>query len=195
MGLVANNPRHLGGAIDTPAADKLARFLQLCDAHGLPVVSLCDTPGFMVGPDHERTATVRHFARLFVIGSHLRVPMVTVVLRKAYGLGAQAMAAGGFHRPAATLAWPTGEVGGMGLEGAVRLGFRRELEAVADPAERAELEAQLLAQMYERGRAVNAAAVVELDDVIDPVDTRQWITTALGEVDQTDVPRGYVDTW
>ena len=195
MGLVANNPRHLGGAIDSPAADKLARFLQLCDAHGLPVVSLCDTPGFMVGPDHERTATVRHFARLFVIGAHLRVPVVTVVLRKAYGLGAQAMAAGGFHRPAATLAWPTGEVGGMGLEGAVRLGFRRELEAVADPTERAELEAQLLAQMYERGRAVNAAAVVELDDVIDPVDTRQWITTALGEVDQTDVPRGYVDTW
>ena len=195
MGLVANNPRHLGGAIDSPAADKLARFLQLCDAHGLPVVSLCDTPGFMVGPDHERTATVRHFARLFVIGAHLRVPVVTVVLRKAYGLGAQAMAAGGFHRPAATLAWPTGEVGGMGLEGAVRLGFRRELEAVADPAERAELEAQLLAQMYERGRAVNAAAVVELDDVIDPVDTRQWITTALGEVDHTDVPRGYVDTW
>lgn len=195
MGLVANNPRHLGGAIDSPAADKLARFLQLCDAHGLPVVSLCDTPGFMVGPDHERAATVRHFARLFVIGAHLRVPVVTVVLRKAYGLGAQAMAAGGFHRPAATLAWPTGEVGGMGLEGAVRLGFRRELEAVADPAERAELEAQLLAQMYERGRAVNAAAVVELDDVIDPVDTRQWITTALGEVDHTDVPRGYVDTW
>ncbi|MCT1618482.1 acetyl-CoA carboxylase family protein [Janibacter hoylei] len=195
MGLVANNPRHLGGAIDSPAADKLARFLQLCDAHGLPVVSLCDTPGFMVGPDHERTATVRHFARLFVIGAHLRVPVVTVVLRKAYGLGAQAMAAGGFHRPAATLAWPTGEVGGMGLEGAVRLGFRRELEAVADPTERAELEAQLLAQMYERGRAVNAAAVVELDDVIDPVDTRQWITTALGEVDHTDVPRGYVDTW
>ncbi|WP_282071834.1 acetyl-CoA carboxylase family protein [Janibacter hoylei] len=195
MGLVANNPRHLGGAIDSPAADKLARFLQLCDAHGLPVVSLCDTPGFMVGPDHERTATVRHFARLFVIGAHLRVPVVTVVLRKAYGLGAQAMAAGGFHRPAATLAWPTGEVGGMGLEGAVRLGFRRELEAVADPTERAELEAQMLAQMYERGRAVNAAAVVELDDVIDPVDTRQWITTALGEVDHTDVPRGYVDTW
>ena len=195
MGLVANNPRHLGGAIDSPAADKLARFLQLCDAHGLPVMSLCDTPGFMVGPDHERTATVRHFARLFVIGAHLRVPVVTVVLRKAYGLGAQAMAAGGFHRPAATLAWPTGEVGGMGLEGAVRLGFRRELEAVADPTERAELEAQLLAQMYERGRAVNAAAVVELDDVIDPVDTRQWITTALGEVDHTDVPRGYVDTW
>ncbi|MFX4285745.1 carboxyl transferase domain-containing protein [Janibacter sp. G349] len=195
MGLVANNPRHLGGAIDTPAADKLARFLQLCDAHGLPVVSLCDTPGFMVGPEHERTATVRHFSRLFVIGSHLRVPVVTVVLRKAYGLGAQAMAAGGFHRPAATLAWPTGEVGGMGLEGAVRLGFRRELDAVVDPAERAELEAELLAQMYERGRAVNAAAVVELDDVIDPVETRRWIVTAMGSAVPEDVPRRYVDTW
>ncbi|EYT58662.1 carbamoyl-phosphate synthase large subunit [Dietzia sp. UCD-THP] len=195
MGLVANNPRHLGGAIDTPAADKLARFLQLCDAHGLPVVSLCDTPGFMVGPDHERTATVRHFARLFVIGAHLRVPIVTVVLRKAYGLGAQAMAAGSFHRPAATLAWPTGEVGGMGLEGAVRLGFRRELEAVADPTERRELEDRLLADLYERGRAVNAAAVVELDDVIDPADTRRWILTAMATATPVDGPTRYIDTW
>lgn len=195
MGLVANNPRHLGGAIDTPAADKLARFLQLCDAHGLPVVSLCDTPGFMVGPDHERTATVRHFARLFVIGSHLRVPMVTVVLRKAYGLGAQAMAAGGFHRPAATLAWPTGEVGGMGLEGAVRLGFRRELEAVEDPDERRALEQRLLDDLYERGRAVNAAAVVELDDVIDPIDTRRWILTALPDTVPDTGPSRYIDTW
>ncbi|WP_338750442.1 carboxyl transferase domain-containing protein [Janibacter alittae] len=195
MGLVANNPRHLGGAIDAPAADKLARFLQLCDAHGLPVLSLCDTPGFMVGPDHERTATVRHFARLFVIGAHLRVPIVTVVLRKAYGLGAQAMAAGSFRRPAATLAWPTGEVGGMGLEGAVRLGFRRELDAVADPVERRALEQRLLADLYERGRAVNAAAVVELDDVIDPVDTRQWVLTAMSSSGPRDVPTRYVDTW
>lgn len=195
MGLVANNPRHLGGAIDTPAADKLARFLQLCDAHGLPVVSLCDTPGFMVGPEHERTATVRHFARLFVIGAHLRVPMVTVVLRKAYGLGAQAMAAGSFHRPAATLAWPTGEVGGMGLEGAVRLGFRRELEAVTDPSERRELEQRLLDDLYERGRAVNAAAVVELDDVIDPVDTRRWILTAMASAIPTEGTARYIDTW
>ncbi|MGO1166754.1 MAG: carboxyl transferase domain-containing protein [Janibacter sp.] len=194
MGLVANNPQHLGGAIDTPAADKLARFLQLCDAHGLPVVSLCDTPGFMVGPEHERTATVRHFARLFVVGAHLRVPMVTVVLRKAYGLGAQAMAAGGFHRPAATLAWPTGEVGGMGLEGAVRLGYRRELDAVSDPTERRELEQRLLDEMYERGRAVNAAAVVEIDDVIDPLDTRRWILAALPGTPE-DVPFRYVDTW
>ena len=195
MGLVANNPRHLGGAIDAPAADKLARFLQLCDAHGLPVVSLCDTPGFMVGPDHERTATVRHFARLFVIGAHLRVPIVTVVLRKAYGLGAQAMAAGSFHRPSATLSWPTGEVGGMGLEGAVRLGFRRELEAVADPAERHELEKRLLDDLYERGRAVNAAAVVELDDVIDPVDTRRWILAAVPASALDERADRYIDTW
>lgn len=149
----------------------------------------------MVGPDHERTATVRHFARLFVIGAHLRVPIVTVVLRKAYGLGAQAMAAGSFRRPAATLAWPTGEVGGMGLEGAVRLGFRRELEAVTDPVERRELEQRLLDDLYERGRAVNAAAVVELDDVIDPVDTRQWILTAMSSSPPADVPTRYVDTW
>lgn len=195
MGLVANNPRHLGGAIDTPAADKLAHFLQLCDAHGLPVVSLCDTPGFMVGPDHERTATVRHFARLFVIGAHLRVPMVTVVLRKAYGLGAQAMAGGSFHRPAATLAWPTGEVGGMGLEGAVRLGYRRELDAVEDPTERRALEQRLLDDLYERGRAVNAAAVVELDDVIDPVDTRRWILTAMSTPPVGGSTARYIDTW
>lgn len=195
MGLVANNPRHLGGAIDAPAADKLARFLQLCDAHGLPVLSLCDTPGFMVGPEHERTATVRHFARLFVIGAHLQVPMVTVVLRKAYGLGAQAMAAGSFHRPTATLAWPTGEVGGMGLEGAVRLGFRRELEAITDPVERRALEERLLADLYERGRAVNAAAVVELDDVIDPADTRRWVLAALPSVSSGDGGSRYIDTW
>lgn len=195
MGLVANNPRHLGGAIDSPAADKLARFLQLCDAHGLPVVSLCDTPGFMVGPEHERTATVRHFARLFVIGANLRVPMVTVVLRKAYGLGAQAMAAGGFHRPAATLAWPTGEVGAMGLEGAVRLGFRRELDAVTDPTERRELEQRLLDDLYERGRAVNAAAVVEIDDVIDPADTRRWILSAVPATAPDEGPSRYIDTW
>lgn len=195
MGLVANNPRHLGGAIDSPAADKLARFLQLCDAHGLPVVSLCDTPGFMVGPDHEQTATVRHFARLFVIGANLRVPMVTVVLRKAYGLGAQAMAAGGFHRPAATLAWPTGEVGAMGLEGAVRLGFRRELDAVADPVERRELEQRLLDDLYERGRAVNAAAVVEIDDVIDPADTRRWILSAVPATGPDEGPTRYIDAW
>lgn len=194
MGLIANNPAHLGGAIDSPAADKAARFLQLCEAHGLPVLSLCDTPGFMVGPESERTATVRHFSRLFVVGAKLSVPLVTVVLRKGYGLGAQGMAGGSFKVPAATLAWPTGELGGMGLEGAVRLGYRRELEAIADPAERQRHFDELVAQEYVRGKAINAAMVFELDDVIDPADTRQRVLAALPST----VPqerRRFVDTW
>ncbi|MFC6150235.1 carboxyl transferase domain-containing protein [Mumia xiangluensis] len=195
-GLVANDPTHLGGAIDADGADKLARFLQLCDAHGLPVISLCDTPGFMVGPEAEQTATVRHFSRLFVIGSHLRVPMTTIVLRKAYGLGAQAMAGGGFHRPVATAAWPTGEIGAMGLEGAVRLGYARELAAIDDPVAREERFQQLVAEHYEAGKAVNAAMTFELDDVIDPADTRRWlIATLAGRSPEASAPRGYIDTW
>jgi acetyl-CoA carboxylase carboxyltransferase component len=195
LGLVANNPGHLGGAIDRDAADKAARFLQLCDAHGLPVVSLCDTPGFMVGPDAEETATVRHFARLFVTGAHLRVPICTVILRKAYGLGAQAMAGGSLRVPVATVAWPTGELGGMGLEGAVRLGFRRELEAIADPAERQAAFDGLVAAAYEQGRALSAATVFEIDDVIDPAETRRWITTAFEGTDLPPGGRGFIDTW
>ena len=198
MGLVANNPKHLGGAIDSAAADKMARFLQLCDAHGLPVISLCDTPGFMVGPDAEQTATVRHFSRLFVIGANLSVPVVSVVLRKAYGLGAQAMAGGSFRAPVATVAWPTGEVGGMGLEGAVRLGYRSELDAIEDPAARRQAFEELLAKQYANGKAINAAAAFELDDVIDPADTRRWIVTAFSHHDDPmggQHRRSFVDTW
>jgi acetyl/propionyl-CoA carboxylase alpha subunit/acetyl-CoA carboxylase carboxyltransferase component len=198
MGLIANNPGHLGGAIDRDAADKLARFLQLCEAYSLPVVSLCDTPGFMVGPEVERTATVRHFSRLFVTGANLTVPLCAVVLRKAYGLGAQAMAGGSFRAPVATVAWPTAEVGAMGLEGAVRLGARAELEAIEDPAARqAEFE-RLVAWAYEQGKAANAASVFELDDVIDPADTRRWVVETLagapshGRPDKR-VP--FIDTW
>jgi len=194
-GLIANNPAHLGGAIDRDAADKAARFLQLCDAHGLPVVSLCDTPGFMVGPDAEESATVRHFSRLFVTGAHLRVPICMVILRKAYGLGAQAMAGGSLRVPVATVAWLTGELGGMGLEGAVRLGFRRELEAIADPAEREAAFERLVAAAYERGKALNVATVFEIDDVIDPADTRRWITAALRDVPIPEHRRDFVDTW
>ncbi|NYV77553.1 acyl-CoA carboxylase subunit beta, partial [Streptomyces sp. UH6] len=179
LGLLASNPGHLGGAIDRDAADKAAGFLQLCDAFGLPVVSLCDTPGFMVGPDAERTATVRHFSRLFVVGARLRVPLVGLVLRKAYGLGAMAMLGGSTRAPVATAAWPSGEFGGMGLEGAVRLGFRRELEAIADPAERARAFEARVAELHEQGKAVNAAAALEIDAVIDPADSRSWIVAAL----------------
>jgi acetyl-CoA carboxylase carboxyltransferase component len=177
LGVLANDPSHLGGAIDTDAADKAARFLQLCDAFSLPVLLLCDTPGFMVGPAAERTATVRHFARLFVIGANLEIPFGTIVLRKGYGLGAQAMAGGSFKAPLFTVAWPTSEFGGMGLEGAVRLGMRRELEAIADPSERERVFAATVAAAYEHGRGVNMAAYGEIDDVIDPADSRRWIAT------------------
>ncbi len=177
LGVVANDPTHLGGAIDADAADKAARFLQLCDAFELPVLFLCDTPGFMVGPDAERTATVRHFARMFLAGANVSVPMGTIVLRKGYGLGAQAMAGGGFKAPLFTVAWPTGEFGGMGLEGAVRLGMRRELEAIEDEQERERVFEETVAAAYERGRGVNMAAYGEIDDVIDPADSRRWVAT------------------
>ncbi|MFD8568484.1 carboxyl transferase domain-containing protein [Streptomyces sp. NPDC059639] len=179
LGLVANNPSHLGGAVDRDAADKAARFLRQCEASGLPVVSLCDTPGFMVGPDAERTATVRQFADLFVAGARLTTPLVCLVLRKAYGLGAMAMMGGSTQAPLATAAWPSGEFGGMGLEGAVRLGYRRELAAIADPAERERAFEARVAELYEHGKAVNAAAALEIDAVIDPERSRNWILSAL----------------
>jgi acetyl-CoA carboxylase carboxyltransferase component len=177
IGLLANDPRILGGAIDADGADKAARFMRLCDGFGVPLLSLCDTPGFMVGPDAEETATVRHFSRMFVAGANLSVPLCSVILRKAYGLGAQAMAGGSLKVPVCTVAWPTGELGGMGLEGAVRLGFRKELAAAEDSEA---LFETLVARMYERGKAMNAATVYELDDVIDPAETRRWVTMALG---------------
>ncbi len=194
MGLIANNPAHLGGAIDAPAADKGARFLQLCDSHGLPVLSLCDTPGFMVGPETERTAQVRHVCRLFVAGAALQVPLFCIVPRKGYGLGAMAMAAGGFHQTRLTAAWPSGEFGGMGLEGAVRLGYRRELEAETDPAARQALFESLVARLYAEGQAINMAAYVEIDTVIDPAATRGWIARGL-RASTLKASRRFVDTW
>jgi acetyl-CoA carboxylase carboxyltransferase component len=200
LGVVANDPRHLGGAIDADGADKAARFLALCDAFELPVLFLCDTPGFMVGPEAERTATVRHFARMFLAGANLGVPTGTIVLRKGYGLGAQAMAGGGFKAPLFTVAWPTSEFGGMGLEGAVRLGMRRELDAIEDEQERERLFAQLVAAAYERGRGMNMAAYGEIDDVIDPADSRRWIATLFDERSgrwrrREGKKRPHVDAW
>ncbi|PUE40564.1 biotin carboxylase [Limnohabitans sp. Bal53] len=196
VGLMANNPLHLGGAIDADAADKAARFMQLCNAHGLPLVSLVDTPGFMVGPDTEATAQVRHVSRLFVAAAHLRVPLLSVVLRKGYGLGAMAMTGGGFHETLATVAWPTGEFGGMGLEGAVRLGYRKELEALPEGPEREALFERLLAQQYDNGSAINMAATLEIDAVIDPAQTREWLVAGLeaGRVKPSD-GRLAIDTW
>ncbi len=196
VGLMANNPLHLGGAIDADAADKAARFMQLCNAHGLPIVSLVDTPGFMVGPDTEATAQVRHVSRMFVAAAHLRVPLLSVVLRKGYGLGAMAMTGGGFHETLSTVAWPTGEFGGMGLEGAVRLGYRKELEALPEGPEREALFEQLLAQQYDNGSAINMAASLEIDAVIDPATTRDWLVAGL-EAGQSRPFDGTlaIDTW
>jgi acetyl-CoA carboxylase carboxyltransferase component len=197
FGLVANNPLHLGGAIDPDAADKAARFLQLCDAFGLPVISLCDTPGFMVGPEVESRAQVRKVSRLFVAGANLSVPLFTVILRKAYGLGAQSMAGGSFLAPFFTVSWPTGEVGGMGLEGAVQLGFRQQLESIEDPDERTALFEKLVGRMYERGKALNAASLLEFDAVIDPEQTRAWLVRGLNAAGpvQRGSRRNFVDTW
>ena len=181
LGVVANDPTHLGGAIDADGADKAARFMALCDAFALPVLFLCDTPGFMVGPAAERTATVRHFARMFVTGANMSVPTGTIVLRKGYGLGAQAMAGGGFKAPQFTVGWPTSEFGAMGLEGAVRLGMRRELDAIPEGEERERAFEQMVAIAYERGRGLNMAAYGEIDDVIDPADSRRWIATLFEE--------------
>ncbi|MFE7744602.1 carboxyl transferase domain-containing protein [Nocardia sp. NPDC057455] len=177
FGLIANNCHHHGGAIDAPAADKLSMFLRLCDTHGLPIVSLCDTPGFMVGPDAEKDGTVTKFSRLFIDSAALTVPLGTVIVRKGYGLGAQAMAAGSFRAPRFVVAWPTGEIGGMGLEGAVRLGFAKELAAIDDPVQRQEAFDNLVQLAYANGKALTAATVLEVDDVIDPADTRRWLRT------------------
>ena len=199
LGLIASNPRHLGGAIDSDAADKAARFLQLCDAYDLPIVSLCDTPGFMVGPEAETTALVRHVCRMFVTAASVTAPWFTIVLRKGYGLGAQAMAGGGFHAQCFTVSWPTGEFGGMGLEGAVRLGFRKELAAIEDAVEREKLFRTMVAKYYETGKATNIASVLEIDQVIDPIETRRWILRGLDACPQPPRretrKRPCVDTW
>jgi acetyl-CoA carboxylase carboxyltransferase component len=199
LGVVANDPTHLAGAIDRDGADKAARFLQLCDAFDLPVLFLCDTPGMMVGPEAEKTALVRHVSRLFVVGASLTVPFFTIVLRKGYGLGAQAMAGGSFKAPLFTVSWPTGEFGGMGLEGAVKLGYRKELAALEDPAERKALFDQMVARMYEVGKATSYATAFEIDDVIDPADSRARILAALRAApppaSRTGKKRPCVDTW
>jgi len=199
VGVIANNPAHLSGAIDAPGGDKGTRFMQLCDAFDIPILSLCDCPGIMVGPEVEKTAVVRHAARMFVTSANIDVPLMTIVTRKGYGLGAQAMAGGSFKAPLFTVSWPTGEFGGMGLEGAVKLGYRRELQAIEDPQERAETYERMVADSYRRGKAVNVASHFELDDVIDPADSRTWITAALKSVppvpQRSGKKRPNVDTW
>ena len=199
MGLFANDPRHLGGAIDAEGAEKAGRFLQLCDAFDVPVLSLCDTPGFMVGPASEEAAAVRRGSRLMVTATSLTVPLFTVLLRKGYGLGAQAMAGGDFSAPAMTIAWPTAEFGPMGLEGAVRLGYRKELDSQPDPAAKQALFEKLVGRMYETGKALSVASVLEIDAVIDPAETRAWLVRGLKACPippaRAGKKRPFVDTW
>jgi acetyl-CoA carboxylase carboxyltransferase component len=198
LGLIANNTMHMAGAITSDAADKASRFMQLCDAFRLPLISLVDTPGMMVGPDAEATALVRHSSRLLVTGASLRVPFIAVILRRGYGLGAQAMMAGSLHEPLLTVAWPTAHLGPMGLEGAVRLGFRKELEAIEDESERERRIRGLTAAAEQHAKALNAATLFELDDVIDPAETRSLISSTLEAATAAGEPaqrRGFVDTW
>ncbi len=199
IGLIANNCMHLAGAVDAEGAEKASRFLQLCDAFDMPILSLTDTPGFMVGPESETQAAVRRMSSLFVSFASVTVPVVAIVLRKGYGLGAMAMTGGSFLTPVYIAAWPTGEFGGMGLEGAVKLGYKKELAAVEDGAERKALFDKLVAAMYEIGKATEAAAHLEIDAVIDPADTKEVILKALNAVPKREGPfkqrRNFVDTW
>ncbi|MEX1104235.1 MAG: carboxyl transferase domain-containing protein, partial [Dehalococcoidia bacterium] len=199
LGVVANNPMHLGGAIDSDGSDKGARFMQLCDAFDIPVLFLCDTPGIMVGPEIEKTALVRHSSRMFLIGANLSVPTMTIILRKAYGLGAIAMAGGSYRTPSFSVSWPTGEFGGMGLEGMVKLGYRDDLTAIEDPAARKQKYEEMVAQAYERGKALNQATFFGIDDTIDPADSRRWVATLLASIrppaPRTGKKRSAIDAW
>jgi len=197
FGLIANNCMHMSGAIDADGADKAVRLMQICQAHGLPMVSLCDTPGFMVGPEIEKRAQVRHVCRMFVIGAHLTVPYFTIVLRRGYGLGAMAMTKGGFHESFFTASWPTGEFGAMGIEGAIKAGFKKELAAVEDAAQREKLYQDLVEQLYQRGKALQIASYLEIDAVIDPAETRHWIIRGLkSAAPKKEFPDNhYIDPW
>jgi len=198
LGIIANNTVVMAGAVTAAASDKAARFLQLCDAFGLPVVSLVDTPGYMVGPEAEAEALVRRASRLLVAGASLRVPLVAVVLRRGYGLGAQAMAGGSLHEPLLTVAWPSAHLGPMGLEGAVRLSLRKELEAIADDEEREQRVREVTAAAQENAKTINAAQLFEIDDVIDPAETRSLIASTLAAATHGRRPprrHRFVDTW
>jgi acetyl-CoA carboxylase carboxyltransferase component len=195
LGIMANSTKHLGGAIDGDASEKASRFMQLCNAFNLPIISFCDTPGFMVGPDHEKLALVRKSSRLFINGANLKTPIITIVLRKAYGLGAMAMAGGNFHQSYMTLSWQTGEFGPMGLEASVELGFKKELDNTSSKTERKKLYDHLVSQAYEKGKAINAASKLEIDEVIDPKETRSRISNALFNYSQHQDRHNFIDSW
>ncbi len=199
LGLIANNPQHLGGAIDSDASDKAARLMQLCEAFDIPLLSLSDTPGNMVGPEAEKTGLIRHCSRMFVIGANLTVPIFSIILRKSYGLGAIAMTGGSYQAAAFSVSWPTAEFGGMGLEGAVKLGYRNELAAIADPAARKARFDEMVAEAYAQGKAIARATSPASDDVIDPAETRRWIMGGLKSLPpappRTSKKVPWIDAW
>ncbi len=199
VGVVANNPMKLSGAIDSDGADKGARFITLCDAFDIPLLFLCDTPGIMVGPDIEKTALVRHSSRMFLAAANVTVPYLTIILRKAYGLGAIAMSGGAYDTAVFCVSWPTGEFGPMALEGAAKLGYRNELSAISDPIERKKKFDEMVAALYRRGKALNVATHFAIDDVIDPADSRRWISGALRSTPppsaRTTKKHPFVDSW
>ena len=198
LGLIANNPLYLAGAIDSNGADKASRFIKLCENYNIPILSLCDTPGMMVGPEVEETGLVRHCCRLFLAGANVTVPMLTIVLRKAYGLGAQAMAGGSFMAPQFVVGWPTAEIGAMGLEGAVKLGYRKELEAESNEEKKENLFKKLVDELYEKGKAINAASLLEFDTVLDPIESRDWISMVVESPADNSIkaPKNrYIDSW
>jgi acetyl-CoA carboxylase carboxyltransferase component len=198
VGVLASNPIHLAGAIDAEGADKAARFMQLLEAWELPLVTLVDTPGFLVGVEAEKAGLIRHASRMFLAGAALTVPCLSVITRRGYGLGAQAMCGGSFTAPLLTVAWPQAEMGAMGLEGSVRLGFRRELEMIEDEAERELALSKMIDRAYERGRALNVASHLEIDDVIDPAETRAQLARSLLSAPprvRSSAPRRFVDSW
>ena len=179
IGVIANNPKHLGGAIDARASEKAAEFIALCGRFNLPILSLCDTPGFMVGVESEREGAVRWACNMVNAGAQVSVPFLVLCVRKGFGLGGQAMAGGSFGTTQLTAAWPTAEFGMMGIEGGVRLGYKKELDAETDTEKRTALFNQLVDRAYEAGSAESVASLMELDVVIDPLDTRDWISKNL----------------
>jgi acetyl-CoA carboxylase carboxyltransferase component len=199
MGVIANNPMHLGGAVDSDAADKAARFMQMCDAHDLPILSLNDNPGNMVGPEAEKSALVRHCCRSYLIGANIDVPLFFVIIRKAIGLGKLAMTGGGMRKGVFAVSWPTGEFAGMGIEGQVKLGRRKDLAAIEDTAERIAAYERFVAELYDIGKALNTGSHFQVDDVIDPAETRRWIVAGLRSVPPRPARHGkkraWVDGW
>lgn len=189
VGVVASNVLSpLGGAIDAPSARKATRFMNiLSKTRSAHLLALCDTPGFMVGPRAEPEGGLRAFAEYFAAGARFvdsGGKMFGITVRKAYGLGAQALLGGSTIVPFHSVAWPTGEFAGMGIEGAVKLGMKKELEAILDLAERAKAEQGFIDDMYRRGRAINMAQATEIDSVIDPAETRDWVVRCLESVER-----------